>query len=142
MQRVQAEKALKAKWGKDADKQEIKIKPTFELFESLDEYVEKAGSADKALDFINDAVKTKAKQRITGKLSTYKNKETPEVVTKELLEVALVSPFVNLRGSSEATLVKNALSQILESAQGGQALTLEDIKAILDRTRATEAMAA
>lgn len=136
----QNDKALKITWGKDANKREGKYKPTFQLPESIDEFLQEAGTPEKALDLVHDAYKSKAKGRIQGKLSTFSNGEDIGVVVAALNEVVKVSPFINLRGTSEATLVKNALTEIVAQAAGGE-ITLDMIQDILKRTRAADALA-
>jgi hypothetical protein len=135
---TQEEKAMKVMWGKDDKKREAKIKLSINKPDSIDEFLSEAGDNDKALAAIHDWYELKAKQRVRGKLSGYKQGEPKETVIPELLQVAQASPFVSLRPQSEARRVKNALSEINGLVNAGGEVTSDMIKAIIAKARLEE----
>lgn len=135
---TQLEKAMKVVWGKDDKKREAKVRLSLNLPESIDEFLTEAGDNDKALAAIHDYYEMKARQRVRGKLVTYKNGEAKEQVLPELLQVAQASPFVSLRPVSEARRVKSALGEIGRIADAGGEITPEMIKAIIAKARIEE----
>lgn len=135
---TQLENAMKVVWGKDDKRRETKVKLSVNLPDSIDEFLSEAGDNDKALAAIHDWYNLKAKQRVRGKLTTYKNGESKEVVAPELLQLAQASPFVSLRPQSEARRVRSALNEIDRIAERGEALTPEMVKAIIAKARLEE----